>query len=106
MFDEITSQTLSVVMLGLVCIELFIITLSYYIAFLIKKSFSIGAILGYFIISTVIYLSLFTNLTYTYLKKENFWTNCAVFFLVLSILRFISGLVLLISIWKQNKKEN
>jgi len=99
-----TPETLSIIIAGFTWVEMLIITLSYFIAFKIKKTFGIGAIFIYFLVSTLVYFLLFTRLVYCFLEFNVFFLDCAAFFILIGSIRFITGLILLVSIWKQNDK--
>jgi hypothetical protein len=97
-------EIIAIVLIVLVWIELLIITLSYYIAYKIKRTFGVWSFLIYFSASTLIYFLFFFRMLSQYLRGEGFFESCAVFFIIINIFRFITAGILLVSIWKQNDK--
>lgn len=104
LFTDFSIETLAVIIIGFTWVELLIISLSYVVALMVKKTFGIAALLSYFAVSTIIYFLLFSRLVYNLIEHQLFFENCEGFFIFLGIIRIISGFVLLLSIWKQNKE--
>lgn len=101
MFEDKILETASIVLMAVVWIELLIITLSYYLAYRLKKTFGVLAFLIYFVCSTLIYFFIFSRLIFQSLIGACFFINCATFFIIISFFRVISASILLLSIWKQ-----
>lgn len=105
LLSDYSLETITVIVIGFTWVEMLIITLSYFIAFSVKRTFGVGAMLGYFTVSTFIYLLLFSRLVFNFLGDIFFFQDCATFFTTLGVLRLLSGTVLLVSIWKQHNHE-
>jgi hypothetical protein len=97
-------KTTAIILMVFVWIEFIIITLSYLIAFFVKKTFGVGSILAYSLASTIVYLMFLIKLISNYLENIDFFENCALFFIIAGSIKFLAGTVLLLSIWLQPKK--
>lgn len=101
-----TLEILAISLIVIVCVELLVITLSYYVAYKVKKTFGVRSFLIYFGFSTVIYFLFFFRMVSQYIKGLGFFENCALFFIIINLLRLVSASVLLISIWTQPKNKD
>jgi len=101
---DINLDVIVVVISAISWVIILMITFSYFIAYIIKKTFGVGSLLFYFGISTIIYFLFFFRLAHKFLTGDLFFMDCAEFFFVIETIRILTSTLLLISIWKQNDK--